>query len=73
MNLIDKFSRSDECVTIGKRKIFRLLFADDLVLLASLESDLQHAFNDFANAGNIAGMKISTSKTEVLCLSKNPV
>ena len=33
MNWIDKFSRTNECVTIGRRKISRLLFADDLVLL----------------------------------------
>ena len=62
---MDKLSRTDECVTIGRRKISWLLFADDLVLLASSESGLQHALNDFAAACDIAGMKISTSKTEV--------
>ena len=35
MNWMDKLSRIDECVTIGRCKISRLLFADDLVLLAS--------------------------------------
>ena len=58
---------------IRRCKISRLLFADDLVLLASLESGLQHALNGFADACDIAGMKISTSKTEVLHLSRNPV
>ena len=33
MNLMDKFSRTDGCVTIGRCNIRRLLFADDLVLL----------------------------------------
>ena len=70
---MDKLSRINECVTIGRCKISRLLFADDLVLLASSESGLQHALNDFAAACDVAGMKISTSKTEVLHLLKTPV
>ena len=70
---MDKLSRTDECVTIGRCKISRLLFADDLVLLASSESGLQHAINGFAAACDIARMKISTSKTEVLHLSRSPV
>ena len=41
-----------------------------LVLLASFESGLQHALNGFAAAGEIAGMKISTSTTEFLHLSR---
>ena len=73
MNWMDKLSQIDECVTIGKCKISRLLFVDDLVLLVSSESGLQHALNGFAAACDIAGIKISTSKLEVLHLLKNPV
>ena len=73
MNWTDKLSRTNKCVTIGRCKISRLLFADELVLLASPESGLQHALIDFAAACGIAGMKISSSKTEVLHLSRNPV
>ena len=73
MNWMDKLSRIEDCVTIGRRKISRLLFADDLVLLASSISGLQHALNGFAAECDIAGMKISTSKTEVLNLLRNPV
>ena len=72
MNWIDKCSQAHECATIGNRKISRLLFADDLVLLSSTESGLQRALNSFADACNTAGMKISTAKTEVLHLSRNP-
>ena len=72
MNWIDKYSQADECATIGNCKISRLLFADDLVLLSSSESGLQRALNSFADACNTAGMKISTTKTEVLHLSRNP-
>ena len=72
MNWINKRSQADECATIGNCKISRLLFADDLVLLSSTESCLQCALNSFADACNTAGMKISTAKTEVLHLSRNP-
>ena len=72
INWIDKCSQADKCATIGNSKISCLLFADDLVLLSSTESSLQRAFNSFADACNTAGMKISTAKTEVLHLSRNP-
>ena len=70
MNWMDKLSQTD---MIERCKISRLLFANDLVLLSFLESGLQHALNGFAAACDIAGMKISTSKTEVRNLSRNPV
>ena len=57
---------------IGNCKISRLLFADDLVLLSSTESGLQRTLNSFADECNTAGMKISTAKTEVFHLSRNP-
>ena len=69
---IDKCSQADECAAIGNRKISRLLLADDLVLHSSTESGLQRALNSFADACNTAGTKISTAKTQVLYLSKNP-
>ena len=72
MNWIDKCSQADEYVTIDSWKISCLLFADDLVLLSSTESGLQRALNSFADACNTAWMKISTAKTEVLHLSRNP-
>jgi len=55
---------------IDKRnyKINRLFFANDLVLLSSTESGLQRALSDFTAACDNAGMKISTTKTEVLHL-----
>ena len=72
MNWMDKFSRTDECVKIGTSDICWLLFVD-LVLLASSKSGLQHALNGFVTAYDIAGMKIRTSKTEVLHISRNSV
>ena len=71
-NWIDKCSQADECASIRKCKIIRLLFADDLVLLSSTESGLQRTFNSFAHACNTAGIKISTAKIEALHLLRNP-
>ena len=62
----------DKCATIGNCKISRLLFADDLVLLSSTESGVQRALNSFADACTNAEMKVSTAKSEVLHLSRNP-
>ena len=72
INWIDKCSQTDECATIGNCKISRLLFADDLVLLSSTESDLQCALNSLVDACSTVGMKTSTAKTEVLHLPRNP-
>ena len=57
---------------IKRCKISQLLFADNLVLLASSKSGLQHTLNRFAAAFDIAGMKISTFQTEILHLTRNP-
>ena len=72
MNWIDKCSQADECATIENCKISRLLFTDDLVLLCSAESGLQRSLNSFADACNTAGIKISTAKTKIVHLSRNP-
>ena len=72
MNWMDKLSQTDECVTIEKCKISRLHFA--MTCFAGFpESGLQHGLNGFAVACDIAGMKIITSKTEVLGFSRNTV
>ena len=57
--------RSEDARLVGS------FFADYLALLAF--SDIQHALNGFADACDIAEMKISTSKPEVFHLCKNLV
>jgi len=66
MNWIDSHSRVDESVTVGNCRINRLLFADDLILLASSQQSIQHALDRFCAACDRARMKISTKNTEVL-------
>ena len=63
MDRIDRHSQTNECIKIGSFKINRLLFADDLALLADSESGLQRALDGFAAVCNYAGMKVSTAKT----------
>ncbi|KAI3357920.1 hypothetical protein L3Q82_016305 [Scortum barcoo] len=47
----------------GNHRISSLLFADDVVLLASSSQDLQHVLERFAAKCEAAGMRISTSKS----------
>ena len=65
--------QTDECFTIGRCKTSQVFFADDLVLLTCLESGLQHGLNGFSAACDVAELKTSSSKTEVLHLSRNSV
>ena len=53
-------SRSVDAKSVG------LLYGVDLVSLASSDLGLQHALNGFAVAWDFAGIKITSSKTEVI-------
>ena len=66
--------KSESCdgVKIGKCTVQRLLFADDLGLFDSTQNSLQQALDRFSDACSVAGMKISTAKTETMCLSRQP-
>ena len=71
MNWIDSHSWVEEGVTVGSYRINGLLFADDLVLLASSQQHLQHALGQFSAAHNWARMKIATKKQGIICLSRS--
>lgn len=53
----------------GDLSIASLLFADDMVLLASSDHDLQHPVGGFAAECEMVGMRVNTSKSKatVLC------
>ena len=72
MNWTDSHFRVDEGVKVGRCRVNHLVFADDLVLLASSEQGLQQTLDRLSIVCDQVGMKISTEKTEVLCLSRNP-
>jgi hypothetical protein len=71
MDWIARRSQGKECVRLGEREFRHLLFADDLVLLTSSETDLQNALERFATVCEQAGMKINVAKTECMILSRN--
>ena len=71
MDRIVKKSKSCGGVKIGDCTI-RLLFAKDLVLLDSAQNGIQQALDRFSDACSVAGMKISTTKTETMRLSRQP-
>ena len=73
MDKIDRNCSSSSGITFGECNVWLLLFEDDLALLSSNKSDLQYAFDWFSDACLDAGMKISTAKTEIICLSRHPV
>ena len=73
MDKIDKNSSSSSGVTFGKCNLRRLLFADDFALLTSNKSNFQYALDRFPDTCLNAGMKISTAKTEITCLSMHSV
>jgi len=60
-------------VRFGDLRIASLLFADNVVLLASLGRDLQHALGRFAAESEAVGMRVSTSKSEVTVLCQKTV
>ena len=69
----DRDSSSSSGITFGEFNVWCLLLADDLAFLTSNKSDLQYALDQFSDACLDAGMKISTAKTEIMCLSRHPV
>ncbi|TWW77456.1 Transposon TX1 uncharacterized 149 kDa protein ORF 2 [Takifugu flavidus] len=69
MDRISRCSHGVEGVRCGDLRIGSLLFADDVVLLASSARDLQRSLDRFAAACEAAGMRISTSKSEAMVLN----
>ncbi|XP_071059967.1 anamorsin isoform X1 [Pseudochaenichthys georgianus] len=57
----------------GGRLILEEAVTDDVVLMASSVCDLQHSLDRFATECEAAGMRISTSKSEAMVLSRKPM
>ncbi|KAK3561638.1 hypothetical protein QTP86_011885 [Hemibagrus guttatus] len=73
MDRISRRSQGLEGVRFGDHRISSLIFADDVVLLASSGLDLQHAMGHFAAECEAAGMRVSTSKSEAMVLDRKKV
>jgi len=57
---------------IGGRRITNLRYADDIVLIASSEEELQELVSRLHGAASMMGMKINGKKTEVMKVSDDP-
>ena len=64
IDTISRRSRGVEGLQVGDMKIASLLFADNVVLMASSAVDLQCSLGQFAVECEAAGMRISTSKSQ---------
>ena len=73
MDRISRHNHGGEGLQFGGLRIASLLFADDVVLMAPSASDLQHSLDWFAADCKAAGMRISTSKSEAMVLSRKPM
>ncbi|KAK5909389.1 hypothetical protein CesoFtcFv8_003322 [Champsocephalus esox] len=73
MDRISRRSRGGGGLQFGGLRIAPLLFADDVVPMASSVCDLQHSLDRFATECEAAGMRISTSKSEAMVLSRKPM
>uniref|UniRef100_A0A8C5HIH4 Reverse transcriptase domain-containing protein n=1 Tax=Gouania willdenowi TaxID=441366 RepID=A0A8C5HIH4_GOUWI len=73
MDRISRRSQGVEGVRFGGLSIASLLFADDVVLLAPTYRDLQLSLDRFAAECEVAGMRISTSKSESMALNRKKV
>ncbi|KAK3538621.1 hypothetical protein QTP86_008833 [Hemibagrus guttatus] len=73
MDRISRHSQGLEGVRFGDHRISSLIFADDVVLLASSGLDLLHALGHFAAECEAAGMRVSTSKSEAMVLDRKKV
>ncbi|KAK3533908.1 hypothetical protein QTP70_034895, partial [Hemibagrus guttatus] len=73
MDRISRRSQGLEGIRFGDHRISSLIFADDVVLLASSGLDLQHALGCFAAECEVAGMRVSTSKSEAMVLDRKKV
>jgi len=58
--------------TISGTKCNNLRFADDISLMTENESDLQTQVDLLQESSKRFGLKISTAKTEIQCISRNP-
>ena len=73
MDRISRRSLGGEGVQFGDQRISSLLFADDVVLMASSGQDLQRALGRFAAECEASGMTISCSKSEAMVLDRKKV
>ena len=64
-------SNTNKGITIGGTTITNLRYADDTVLLAETEEDLQEILNEVIRIGKTFDMKMNAKKTKTMLVSKD--
>lgn len=73
MDRVLRCHRGGEGVQFSGLGIASLLFADDVARMASVFGDLQQSLKQLTAECEAAGIRISTSKSEAIVLSRRPV
>lgn len=73
MDTISRRSQGEESVQFGDLRIASMLFADDVVQLASSDQDLQHALGWFTDEWEAVAMIVNGSKSEAMVLCQKMV
>jgi hypothetical protein len=71
--VIDLYTATTPGVTIGNCPVHILLFADDVVLVASSPEFLQQKINTLSSTFMKLGLKVNISKTKVIIFSKERI
>jgi hypothetical protein len=73
LEVIMALAATDEAgISVSGDRVNNLRFADDIALLANDQTELQDQISHLHEISTRFGLKISTSKTEVQCISRNP-
>ena len=70
---MSRCTRREETVWFGNLRVTFLLFVDDVVLLSSSSQDIQLALKRFSAKCEVAGITVSSSKSEALVLNQKKV
>ena len=68
--IINEALDEEEGITINGHSITTIRYADDTVVLAKSEADLQRMMNELVLTSNMYGMDINEKKTKVLLVKK---
>lgn len=73
---MDKIIQNVKCLPgyqMGNKNFNIVCYADDAVLIARTEDELQRLLHRFVTTAEKFNMEISTNKTKCMCISKNPI
>jgi ribosome-interacting GTPase 1 len=67
-----KLTRLNIGIKIGGEIVSMIRFADDIVVIAESEGDIQHAVEEMDEMLRTLEMKINSTKTKILVFARDP-